>query len=554
MARPNYERCSLVFLVGLFLILQFVASFRLNINWDEYYFLSHIYAFSEGRLTQALQTFHVELLGWIIWIPGSEADQIVAGRLFMMLCEVGALFCVFRIAANLTSKDNALFAVAAWCSAGHALLHGASFRADPLAAFMMMAALALLITGKPNWGKSVAAGVLAAIGLLVTLKSAFFLAPFLAAFLWRWSDSSQKAKTLLNFGSAGLALLISLAVLWAIHGANIAQIAPVAAERAAVAPSTFSQGKGIFDKVLLSQQLFPQSAYLFQWMTLSVFSIGLCLLGVWGSVRSPEHSARTIGPLAAIMLFLPIFTVVIYRNAFPYFFPFILLPVAITAAFGAERITKPSLRLAIIFAMILGFTAQFGKSWEHDQSTQRIVAEAAHVMFPEPVPYVDRNGMLPSFPKAGFFMSTWGSEGYLAGQGEGLNETISRLHPPLLLLNSPLLEEAVMPDRRTSGVSLRSEDISFIQSNYIAHWGPIWVAGKNLNGESGVIKISIPGKYTIECNGKRILKGEVLQCNSTVLLAAGIHEWSGGSSVLRWGERLTIPNVTPPVKPIYYGF
>ena len=48
--------------------------------------------------------------------------------------------------------------------------HGVSFRTDPLAAFMVMMSLALLF-GARSWFAMAAAGILAAIGLLVTVKA-----------------------------------------------------------------------------------------------------------------------------------------------------------------------------------------------------------------------------------------------------------------------------------------------------------------------------------------------------------------------------------------------
>ena len=42
------------------------------------------------------------------------------------------------------------------------------------------------------------------------------------------------------------------------------------------------------------------------------------------------------------------------------------------------------------------------------QFDQRAVVAAVHRIFPEPVPYLDHGGVMASFPKVNFFMSSWG--------------------------------------------------------------------------------------------------------------------------------------------------
>ena len=72
----------------LFLILAGLAAraalvFSLNINWDEFFYLSHIYGYERGELAVQLQMFHVHLLGWLTSVSGNEVDQILAARVLM---------------------------------------------------------------------------------------------------------------------------------------------------------------------------------------------------------------------------------------------------------------------------------------------------------------------------------------------------------------------------------------------------------------------------------------------------------------------------------------
>jgi hypothetical protein len=56
---------------------------RLNVNWDEFYFLNHVYALSQGELTFLLQGAYTHAFTWLTLVPGQEVDQVVAGRLVM---------------------------------------------------------------------------------------------------------------------------------------------------------------------------------------------------------------------------------------------------------------------------------------------------------------------------------------------------------------------------------------------------------------------------------------------------------------------------------------
>ena len=59
------------------------------------------------------------------------------------------------------------------------------------------------------------------------------------------------------------------------------------------------------------------------------------------------------------------------------------------------------------------------------------LAREVQRIFPEPVGYIDRSGMLPSYPKVGFLMSTWGVEGVVARGKPTLAPLIRRRQPPL---------------------------------------------------------------------------------------------------------------------------
>lgn len=543
--------------IALFFVLQITLAVCQNINWDEYLFLSWIHAFADGRLTEPFQTFHVQLLRWLAGLPTAEADQVVAGRLLMVLCEAGSLICLYRLARAFVSVEHALVAVLCWCSAGFALAHGAAFRADPLAGFFAMVALTILTRARPHAANAGVAGIIYALGLLVTVKAAFFLPAFLGALVWRATDLGT-GNAIRYFALAGITGLVGYATLWQFHAASLVQVVP-AASVAAHGPDYFDKAWDAFNTVILSQSFLPRAAFVVNWLGLSVLALALCLGGLYDFRKGEAPNSAAPSALAMLLFAAPLATLLFYRNAFPYFFPFILLPAALAGALGSSRLKPGPLRVAVVAGMIVTMLLQVPPSLSKGQSAQRETARMVHRLFPEPVEYIDRSSMIPSFPKIGLFMSTWGMESYLAGPGDAFVSAVAKHQPPLLLLNSPILQEAVDPgglplECGSSTVGLRPRDEAVLRENYIAHWGPVWVAGKTLSFNSGTFEILIAGPYTLECRGNRTIDGRTRTCGSVTTFARGAHSWDGGEARLRWGNNLAVPTQSPPREPNFYCF
>jgi hypothetical protein len=535
----------------IFFVLAVALAFRVNINWDEYFYLSHVHAALNGYPLEPLQTIHVHPLRWLAQLPVGEADQIVYGRLFMLACEAASVACLYRIAREFAAPRDAALAAFAYLASGFVLVHGASFRADPLAGMLMMSALALLFCAPLRWWVAVMAGALAALGFLVTIKVVFFLPVAGAAFLWRWNQFRTPRVALAHFAMAGLVAAVVGTTLFLLHAGSIAAAAdglPVGK----VGSAASSAGAAL-DKVILSQALFPRWSAIQQWLLLSALPLILVAIGGWSALAMLRKGQRLRGA-ALLCLLAPLVVLAIYRNAYAYFFPFIFLPPAIVAAVGASRLGGAVARNALIVAMIALVTGQAAVGWQREQSAQRSIAQAAHAIFPEPVPYIDRNAMLPSFPKANSFMSSWGIENMIARGVPVIRPVIESRHPPLLIDNSGALTAALNPSAAYTGPRLHPADEAAMRESYIRHWGRIWVAGKALDQASGSFTLSIPGTYTLECTGVRRIDAVQRTCGSTLSLEQGTHRWAGGPSVLRWGDHLPRPSAPPPRMPIYYRF
>lgn len=529
--------------IALFAGAQAWLVLRLNVNWDEFLFLAQVFNYQAGRLPSPFQTFHVHLFGWLAALPLGEIDRIIAGRAVMFALQLGTAACVWRIARDLAGPRHAAIAALAWLAGGYALGQGASFRADPLAALLLMASLACLL--ERSWWRAVLAGVLAATALLVTIKSALYLPAFAAVALIGWRRGDERRGLARDFAIAALVagLLYAIGMAW---------------HEALAGPPQFGNGlKGsaanALGKTVLSQALFPRAAYIVQWAMLGTASAVLILAALGQSVSGALRQ-RSLAALVPLLLVSPLLVLVVYRNAYAYFFPFITAPAAPVVALVVSRIGARRIRLALIGLLLIGMVLQFLRLAPREQSAQRAIVAAAQTTFPRPVSYIDRSSMLPSWPKYGPFLSSWGLEVAQAKGTAGYADIIARHAPLMVIANSPAIEKAFDPAMPYDGLRLPPADEAALRDNYVRHWGPVWVAGKRLS--AGPFTLTIGGRYRLECKGDGVgLDGVRHPCGTVLNLAPGAHTAEGATpATLRWAKARPASAATPPDLPIFYMF
>ncbi|MEM9970299.1 MAG: hypothetical protein AAF762_04270 [Pseudomonadota bacterium] len=484
-------------------------AFTRNVNWDEFYFLSHIHAHLDGRLDRPLQTVFVHAFGWLAHVSDHEVDQITVARLTMTALLGGTTFAIFYIASAVTeNRTAASVATIAFLTSGFVLPHGASFRADPIAAAGLMAALAIMMTGRIGAWQILTIAALSALSLLVTVKAALYLPAYLAALLWRADDP----RIVLRICFSGLLALALAGALFSLHSTSIAP-AP-----GAEASTNMSDA---LNTALLETRPFPRAHEAILWAALSFPAL---LLAGTGLV-SPMTARKRI---VLVGLALPLlFSVVFYRNAFPYFFPFIVPPLMIVVAIGAARVRQKNV-LGILVVTMLGTGAwQAIKALSEDSQLQRETIAEVHRLFPEPVAYIDHNAMISSFPRSLFFMSTWGVESYRKAGRPVIAGYIARDAPPFLLANRWALQFAMMaPDAEDSRLMLLPEDRRVLRDTYVHYSGAIWLAGKDAVLDSGEtrVELTIPGRYrlespvTISIDGEEVTPNEVIDVVDEVLV------------------------------------
>src|SRR5690349_22517279 len=204
---------------GALLVWKAWAIWRLNVNWDEFYFLSHVHALVRGDLDLVFQTVFAQVFRWLTWIPCAEMPQIHAARFCMFALLVLAAVQILRLANRWLSPGAAAASVMAFLCTMPTLRYGASFRADSLMLPVLLGALLMCTRARVARRDDVLAGLLCGIGIAISVKMVLF-APLLAAclLLGREAEASARATTLLRrFLVIGSVTLLTAAVLVGLH-------------------------------------------------------------------------------------------------------------------------------------------------------------------------------------------------------------------------------------------------------------------------------------------------------------------------------------------------
>ena len=533
------DRVLIAAILGALLI-KFVLVFRIAVNWDEFYFLEMVHQYVQGGLAGRFQTFHVHLFSWLPGLGWDEPGQIMAARFVMQILAVGSAILTYAIARRFVTRGGALFALLAYLSVSAVIEHGASFRVDPIVTFLCLLSLFVILSMPGGLRGAALAGAAMALAVLVTVKSAFYLVVIGGVFWCIAPTLRERAKHGITFA---VAFLIVLAALYLFHNATLAAQASVGAG----AFLSSSASKVLFDGV------FPRAFDLI-WLVIPNPLFWMMLVEgaviAWALARKPGGWTGWQAFLP-LVLALPVLTPVLYRNAFPYFFPFILAPAALLVGLSFDKhrqaASKLGAALVIIQCVILAF-GSMAKLPDHVRVQRQTIAEV-RAIFPDPVPYIEGFGVLAGYPRSGFFMSSWGVDTYRQAGQPIFAELVAKDQPPFVLADSPSLYGALVPGIEVNqDRALLPEDARFLQQNYVRHWGMLFVAGKRLQSSDRTFRNAVAGQYRLEAAAPAVIDGSKIEPNGVVALTVGDHTISfggAGDATLRWAAASDVPAMAP---------
>ncbi|MDP3906896.1 glycosyltransferase family 39 protein [Novosphingobium sp.] len=544
-ARPLSERW-LFAAFALAVLLQLELVFNRPVNWDEFYHLTEAHAFHQGRLTETLQVLYARAFFWLPLLPVDAVDQVRVARLFMLACELFTVWAIFAMASRFVTRTAAMVAALAYLTGGYVFQHGMSFRADPMAAAFLMGTLYILLTSRLNWLAIALAGFLTGLAFLTTIKIVLY-APAFAAIAWlRWVQTDDRRDLIVRGAAFTGAALAFSAVLVGLTMLTLPPEDPAAAHAAAQRLS--SSGTMMFD-----MGLFPRWGYALAAIAFAPV-LGIIVLRTPFDLRTAPYAKAD--KIALLLLMGPLLSISFYSNSLPYFYTFILPPVMVGAAIGAD-VMQRRFGLGLITAALLANAAIISLGTPRSVlTTQKQVLAAVAEIFPQPVAYFDFPGMIAHFPKANFFMTNWGVRKYWDGLEPSFGAVMASETVPLLILNQePLTRNQTEHD---GAWEFTPADRVALREGFIPHWGPLWVAGQRLAGGelNRVITIRTPGTYTIEGAAVRI-GGQVYRAGSTVEFARGplrVERTSPAETVLRWGDHLPKPAAPYRGDPVMQDF
>jgi hypothetical protein len=507
---------STLLAVVALLVYKVVLVRRLNVNWDEFYFLSHVYSLVRGELALILQVAYTHLFTWLTRLPGDEMEQIVVARYVMMALLGITTWLIWRLGRRWLDGFAALVPCFVYLSAVPVILHGGSFRFDSMLAPLSIAALLLLWSpGRSSRGDWLA-GLLVGLAMTISIKVVLFAPLFLAAIVTRSGVSAELGRQSLQATAVTLVRvgIVAAAVAAVLLGLHALSAAPGAADSLAGAAG------GAARKTLLESPWFPRIRFLevyVRWQPLHWLLIAL------GTLIAIKRRRFDVASLALALL-----PIAFYRNAFAYYYVVMLAPASVLAGYAVHEMralvrlrASATITSALVGTIWIGLLYQ-GLAGLHrlnvdDQVIQRRLIAGVHEVFPQPVNYVDRCGMISSFRKVNFFMSTWGMETYRARNMPFMRDAIRNHQPAFVLVNSSFLD----PNQRFEG-GLLPDDYELIARYYPKYWGPLRVAGASArfkSTEERLLTVPFPAEYRIRTDSPIRVDG-VLRSDGEVVFVS----------------------------------
>ena len=550
----TYVLIILLFIL-LGLSLKFYLLFRCPVNQDEFLYLSGVHAYERGALSLTFQSLHVHFFGWLDAFSNNEVTQVMVARSVMFLFFLGTCAYLFLLGLCFLHVLGALFCVLCYIAFLFTITNGASFRSDTVATFLSMLALYQFVVKEESPASNALAGLAMALACLFTIKAGMYLILFIPLSLIRLRASQNSLRSLKHTSYFAVALILGFIAIYGLHAATFPD--SNLGNQAGFLGSTFST-------FITFERFFPALEYFL--LTLRTDRViwllmlfGFCVY-VFDLLRR-KHYVKGHAAYLLIML-VPLLSLLIYRNAYPYFYVFLMPSATLFCGYGFCRlistVKQANQRLSIILASVLTilvfqnfilFWPFLSRRAAQTTAAQHDLLSEIHKMFPDPVPYIDGCSMVSSFPKVGFYMCSADMGRYLEANEPIIKRMLAQKKPVFLLANVPHLDlRCEGPPVSVRGQSLMKEDWAALKSCFIHHWGPIWVAGKRFDvGSEDAIRPFeiIPGPYTVEGGADFLIDGTLHHSGDVMQLKQGTHtiqvQSAGVTIKLRWGEHLYRP-------------
>jgi hypothetical protein len=301
------------------LVIKLLLVFRHKISWDEFHFLSQVFSYQRGEIFRPYQNFHVHLLGWVPWVSSNEITQIIAARCALFILFLGSGALIYLIARQFINQSGALFAVFCWLSLSNVIQHGSSLRYDSFCSFLFLLACFALLKKDHTRLWSTIAGVSMGLSLLISLKAAIHIVSLFALVTALWAISPEKG---VIFRKAVL-FITSLTLAFGLGSKIHQNMLPMPA-----VPTQQSLAQHASSKAIILSEFFPRWEYFAGTLRNNPIIWALLGVGIIYTILTLTKRQGKNGFLALSFL-VPLFSLPFYRNAFPYYYVFVIAPAVI---------------------------------------------------------------------------------------------------------------------------------------------------------------------------------------------------------------------------------
>ena len=521
---------------------------NMSFHWDEFWFLSLVHAGLRGELSSGFQMLHVLLFAFLPG-QGDEINQLRIARWIMWALLALSSWLLFLLARRWCGWQAALLAPVAFLSATPVLVHGASFRTDSLVLPLSLGILLALSSSGRHDRHLLAAGAMWGLAAAVSVK-AVMLAP-VAACVWLAAGWPGWTKGIRCLSLVGASALVS----WGLVALVQQELMTLAPAASSMPELVVASGEKVFSSWMPRQKVFLSIVHRDR-----LFWSILALAWLVALARRPVLSGMALSLLPVLL----------YRNAFEYYYVLMLAPVCVLVAvlgqelldWGKARSLRHPSRahantrrshwalVGITFGLYCVASNNMTRlSHAQNQDRQAQVVRAVHAIFPNPVPYIDHSGVIASFPKQNFFMSTWGMEDYKARNKPFMPDLLATTRPPFMLGDRLILTPGQWLHKK-----LLPLDQQQIASTYIPYWGPIWVAGAQLGNGSQIVHLPFAANYRLDADGVVMINGiarapgEIISVSpSQVVNGMQVENFhAAGSARLVWAQAHLPPAEDPP--------
>jgi hypothetical protein len=514
------------------------------INWDEFYHYSQVQKLAQGTLTEPLQTLYTRAFVWVVDLPGWEVEHIILIRLFMFLCVIVVAAAIFGAASRFVAKGPAAFCALLYLTAEYVLQHGTSFRFDAPAAALLMSSAFVLLRFRLAAGPIVLAGVLAGISAMLTIKTILYAPVFLGIACLLWSEAENKRRLFVQLAAVAGAALCTFVLIYVGHASNLAGDSEAEAMRVVsrAGGKMFHFGHVSYWKYLV------KSVQLSMILALVILIFPIILL----TCTRPRAEK-----LALTGFYLPILSLFFYHNTAPYFYVYMLPPVAVACSVVLALLARYRAATVAMTALLLASGGLIlYKEPPNIIDRQRQILRVADDMFPGGVAYFDSCAMLGRFPKANVFMTPWGIDQYLLGGFPSLEETMASKPVPLVVNDDYMFEDAL--NGKGPVPAFLPRDLAAIRDTFVHLWGPFWIAGEDIPAHASgyAFKVRVPGFYTVRgasvtVGDRKIAPGQFVHLDRGVYRASTVGD---KGARLIWGKDVKVPAQPDAGGPLFMPF